>query len=123
MAVSRGRLATNRPHLTATCRRGHNAPAMITREMLRQKRDAILQIAQRHGAHDVRLFGSIARGDNTRDSDVDILVRFEQGRSLFDHGGLIADLEDLLGVQVDVVSEGGMRERFRARVLGEAVPL
>jgi hypothetical protein len=96
---------------------------MITREMLRQKRDAILQIAQRHGAHDVRLFGSIARGDNTRDSDVDILVRFEQGRSLFDHGGLIADLEDLLGVQVDVVSEGGMRERFRARVLGEAVPL
>jgi hypothetical protein len=96
---------------------------MITRETLQQKRDVILQIAQRHGAHDVRLFGSIARGDNTRTSDVDILVRFEQGRSLFDHGGLIADLEDLLGVHVDVVSEGGMRERFRARVLGEAVPL
>ena len=116
-------LSTHRQHLTAACRRGHNASAMITRETLQQKRDVILQIAQRHGAHDVRLFGSIARGDNTRTSDVDILVRFEQGRSLFDHGGLIADLEDLLGVHVDVVSEGGMRERFRARVLGEAVPL
>jgi hypothetical protein len=54
---------------------------------------------------------------------VDILVRFERERSLFDHGGLIADLEELLGVKVDVISEGGIRERFRTRVLAEAVPL
>jgi predicted nucleotidyltransferase len=95
----------------------------ITRETLRQKREAILDIARRYGAHDVRLFGSVARGENTEASDVDILVRFERGRSLFDHGGLMADLEDLLGVKVDVISEGGMRERFRSRVLDEAVPL
>jgi predicted nucleotidyltransferase len=95
----------------------------ITRQVLQQRRDAILEIARRHGAHDVRLFGSVARGENTETSDVDVLVRFDPDRSLFDHGGLIADLEDLLGVKVDVVSEGGMRERFRVRVLGEAVPL
>jgi hypothetical protein len=71
----------------------------------------------------VRLFGSVARGENTETSDVDVLVRFDPDRSLFDHGGLIADLEDLLGVKVDVVSEGGMRERFRMRILGEAVAL
>ena len=95
----------------------------ITRQYLDEKREAILEISRRHGAHDVRLFGSVARGDNIEVSDVDILVRFEPGRSLFDHGGLIADLEELLGVKVDVVSEGGMRERFRMHVLSEAVPL
>jgi predicted nucleotidyltransferase len=84
----------------------------VTRETLRQKRDAILEIAEQHGAHDVRLFGSFARGENTETSDVDILVRFDRSRSLFDHGGLIADLEELLGVKVDVVSEGGMRDRL-----------
>jgi predicted nucleotidyltransferase len=95
----------------------------ITRQGLSQKREAILEIARRHGAHDLRVFGSVARGDNTESSDVDILVRFEPDRSLFDHGGLIADLEELLGVSVDVVSEGGMRDRFRAGVMSEAVPL
>jgi uncharacterized protein len=95
----------------------------ITRQFLEQKRDAILEIARRYGADDVRLFGSIARGESTESSDVDILVRFEPNRSLFDHGGLIAELEELLGVKVDVVSEGGMRERFRARVLSEAIAL
>jgi uncharacterized protein len=95
----------------------------ITREILRHNREAIMEIAQRYGAHDLRLFGSVARGESNEASDVDILVRFERGRSLFDHGGLIADLEDLLGVKVDVISEGGMRERFRTRVLAEAVHL
>jgi len=95
----------------------------ITRQALQQQREAILEIARKHGAHDVRLFGSVARGENTETSDVDVLVRFDPDRSLFDHGGLIADLEDLLGVNVDVVSEGGMRERFRMRILGEAVSL
>ena len=96
---------------------------MITRETLRQKREAIMEIARQHGARDIRLFGSVARGENTEASDVDILVRFERERSLFDHGGLIADLEELLGVKVDVISEGGICERFRTRVLAEAVPL
>jgi hypothetical protein len=96
---------------------------MITRETLTRRREAILRIARRYGAHDVRLFGSVARGDATASSDVDLIVRFDPDRSLFDHGGLIADLEELLGAKVDVVSEGGMRERFRKRVLEEAVPL
>lgn len=87
------------------------------------KREAILELAARYGAHDVRVFGSVARGDDNADSDLDLIVRFEPGRSLFDHGGLIMDLRDLLGVKVDVISEGGMRERFRSHVMKEAVPL
>ena len=65
----------------------------------------------------------LARGEATAASDLDLLVRFEPGRSLLDHGGLIDELEDLLGVKVDVISERGMRDRLRQRVLTEAVPL
>ena len=96
---------------------------MITREILREKRDAILEIAARYGAHDLRVFGSVARGDATEGSDLDLIVRFDPGRSLFDHGGLIMDLQDLLGIKVDVISEGGIRERFRNHVLKEALPI
>ena len=96
---------------------------MITREAIREKRDAILRIAGHYGAHEVRIFGSVARGDATESSDLDLIVRFDPGVSLFDHGGMIVDLEELLGVKVDVVSEAGMRDRFRERVLHEAVAL
>lgn len=96
---------------------------MITKETIRQKRDAILEVARRYGAHDVRIFGSVARGDVDEASDLDLIVRFDPGRSLFDHGGLIVDLEELLGVKVDVVSERGMRDRFREQVIKEAIPL
>jgi len=96
---------------------------MVTAQMIRERRKEILEIAARHGAHDVRIFGSVARGDAADASDLDLLVRFEPGRSLLDHGGLIDDLEDLLGVKVDVVSERGMRDRFRQRVMTEAVAL
>jgi len=96
---------------------------MITEQIIREKRDAILEIARRYGAHDIRVFGSVARGDAAENSDLDLIVRFEPGRSLFDHGGLIMDLQDLLGVRVDVVSEGGMRERFRNHVMKEVIPL
>jgi uncharacterized protein len=96
---------------------------VITRQAIQLKRDAILRIARRYRAHDVRIFGSVARGDATESSDLDLIVRFEPGVSLFDHGGLMVDLEELLGVKVDVVSEAGMRERFRDCVLREAVPL
>jgi uncharacterized protein len=65
----------------------------------------------------------MARGDATEASDLDLIVRFEPGRSLFDYGGLIMDLQDLLGMKVDVVSEGGMRDRFRHHVMKEAIPL
>lgn len=96
---------------------------MITREIVNRHRGAIIEIAKRYGAHDIRLFGSVARGEESESSDLDLIVRFEPGRSLFDHGGLIMDLRDLLGVKVDVISERGMRPRFRRHVMKEAVPL
>ncbi len=90
---------------------------------LRRRREEILRVAARHGARDVRVFGSVARGEDDGDSDVDFLVEMEPGRSLLDMGGLLMDLQDLLGCKVDVASAGGLRERIRDRVLGEAVPL
>lgn len=92
-------------------------------EELRSRRDEILQVATRHGARHVRVFGSMARGDADEKSDVDFLVEMEKGRSLLDLGGLLMDLQDLLGRRVDVVTEKGLRERIRSRVLREAVPL
>ena len=92
-------------------------------EELRNRRDEILQVATRHGARHVRVFGSVARGDADEKSDVDFLVEMEKGRSLLDLGGLLMDLQDLLGRRVDVVTEKGLRERIRSRVLREAVPL
>jgi hypothetical protein len=71
----------------------------------------------------VRIFGSLARGEARPDSDIDFLVELEPGRSLFDLGGLLYDLEQLLGIEVDVVTEKGLRARVRERVLQEAIPL
>jgi predicted nucleotidyltransferase len=92
-------------------------------EELRNRRDEILQVAARHGARHVRVFGSVARGEADEKSDVDFLVEMEKGRSLLDLGGLLMDLQALLGRPVDVVTEKGLRERIRGRVLREAVPL
>ena len=92
-------------------------------EVLKVKREEILRIAAQHGARNVRIFGSVARGEAKLDSDVDVLVDLEAGRSLLDLGGLLMDLRDLLGCNVDVVTEKGLRERIRDRVLREAVPL
>jgi len=98
---------------------------MTTRELIQRHREAILRIADRNGAHDVRVFGSVARGDATGCSDLDLLVRFEPGRSLMDHGMLIEELQELLHIHVDVVSEGALRDddRFAREVRKEAVPL
>jgi predicted nucleotidyltransferase len=92
-------------------------------DILGKKRTAILRIAASHGASNVRIFGSVARGEADRKSDVDFLVEMASGRSLLDLGGLSSDLEDLLGCRVDVVTERGLRERIRERVLREARPL
>ncbi|MBZ5563679.1 MAG: nucleotidyltransferase family protein [Acidobacteriia bacterium] len=92
-------------------------------ELLQGRREEIVRIAARHGATNVRVFGSVARGEARPDSDVDFLVDLEGGRSLLDLGGLLMDLEALLGRGVDVVTETGLRERIRGRVLREAVPL
>jgi predicted nucleotidyltransferase len=96
---------------------------MDTRTILQSHRNDILSLAERHGARNVRVFGSVVRGDARPDSDVDILVDMEPGRSLFDLGGLLYDLQSLLGVDVDVVTEKGLRPRIRAQVMQEAVPL
>ena len=85
-----------------------------------EKKKEILKIAAKHGARNVRIFGSVARGDTRADSDVDFLVDMDPGRTLFDMGGLLMDLRDLLGLEVDVVTEQGLKPRIRDRVLKEA---
>ena len=89
----------------------------------KQKREQILETAQRYGAYNVRIFGSVARGEADEASDIDILVNLEPGRSLMDLGGLLYDLQILLGTEVDVVTEKGLRPRIREQVLREAVSL
>ncbi len=97
---------------------------MISLRMLREeKRDAILDIARRHGAANVRVFGSVARGEATPESDVDLLVEWESGRSLLDHTGLVLDLQDLLGAPVEIGTERSLHWYVRERILAEAVPL
>ncbi len=96
---------------------------MVTLNEILEKRDEILEIANRYGAHDVRIFGSVACRETSERSDVDLIVRFDSDRSLLDHGGLIMDLRDLLDTKVDVISEAGMRPRFRNAVLKEAIAL
>lgn len=91
--------------------------------LLKDKRNEILHIAARYGARNVRVFGSVARGEAGPESDIDFLVELEPGRSLFDLGGLLMELQKLLACKVDVVTEKGLRERIRRRVLREAVPL
>ncbi|MGH8908171.1 MAG: nucleotidyltransferase family protein [Egibacteraceae bacterium] len=94
-----------------------------TLEELRRRRCEILQVARLHGAHQIAVFGSVARGEAGPDSDVDFLVELEPGRSLLDLGGLLMDLRDLLGRPVDVVTRAGLRGRIRAQVLRDSVPL
>jgi predicted nucleotidyltransferase len=96
---------------------------MDIEELLKEKRKEILQLAAQHGAKNVKVFGSVARGEADAQSDVDFLVEMEPGRSLLDMGGLLMDLQDLLGRKVDVVSVKGLRARIRDRVLREAVPV
>jgi len=96
---------------------------MKSRDLLRERREEILHVAAKHGARNVRVFGSIARGDDDEQSDIDLLVEFESGRSLLDHAALWLELQELLGCKVDVVSDRGIKPRMRDRVLREAVPL
>jgi predicted nucleotidyltransferase len=92
-------------------------------EELRSHRDDILRVAAQHGARHIRVFGSVARGEADERSDVDFLVELDKGRSLLDLGGLLMDLQTLLGRPVDVITEKGLRFRIRDRVLHEAVSL
>jgi uncharacterized protein len=96
---------------------------MDQRTLLQQNRERVLETAARYGAYNVRIFGSVARGEATASSDIDFLVSMEPGRSLMDLGGLLSELQNLLGMEVDVVTEKGLRARIREQVLREAIPL
>jgi predicted nucleotidyltransferase len=93
---------------------------MSIRERVGEKRDEILRIAARHGASNVRIFGSVARGEAGTSSDLDLLVAFESGRSLLDQIGLEQDLEELLGFEVDIVVEGGINPYLEPIIMAEA---
>jgi hypothetical protein len=93
---------------------------MTITELLEAKRPKILELAAQHGAYNVRIFGSVARGELRPDSDIDFLVELESDRSLLDLAGLLLDLQELLGCDVDVVTENGLRPRIRPQVLSEA---
>ena len=96
---------------------------IVSLDDLRARRDDILMIAARHGAGNVRVFGSVVRGDAGLESDVDVLVDMESGRSLMDRSRLLVELQELLGCAVDVATESSLRRRVRERALRDAVPL
>jgi len=96
---------------------------MSIEEILKHRREEILRIAAHHGASNVRIFGSVARGEAGPDSDVDLLVDLERDRSLLDHAALMIDLEQLLDRRVDVATARGLKPEIRDHVLREAVPL
>jgi len=96
---------------------------MTLEDLLKARREEILKVCARYGARNVRVFGSVARGEADEQSDIDLIVEFEPGRSLLDHAGLWLELQELLGVKVDVVSSRGIKARIRERVLQEAIPL
>lgn len=96
---------------------------MSTFEMLKKNRAAILAIAAKHGASNVRIFGSVVRGEDTRESDVDLLVDMADGRSLYDLVGFQQEIEALVGRTADVLTENGLDCYLKDRVLAEASPL
>ena len=96
---------------------------MSTLSLLRTRRSCLLDSAARYGARNVRVLGSVARGEADPASDLDLLVDLEPGRSLIDLGALLVDMEAELGMTVDVVTEAGLRPAIRERVLRDAVPL
>lgn len=96
---------------------------MNLEERLKVERANILNLANKYGAYNVRIFGSVARGEADSTSDVDFLVEMEAGRSLLDLGGLLMELQELLDCSVDIVTDKGLRTKIRERVLAESVPL
>jgi hypothetical protein len=96
---------------------------MASSKILQDKREEILRIAGAHGARNVRVFGSVSRGEAGTESDVDLLVKLDPGRSLLDLIAIKQELEDLLGREVDVVTEDAVSPYIREQVLKEAVSL
>ena len=97
---------------------------VVTLDTLRrEKRAEILRRAETHGCRNIRVFGSVATRENRPGSDIDFLVDLDQGRGLLDLGGLLSDLHDLLGVDVDVLESASVHPYIRERVFAEAVPV
>ena len=96
---------------------------MTLTELRKQWREEILRLARLHGARNVRVFGSVVRGEATSASDLDLLVDMERGRSLLDLVGFCQDMEDMLGISVDTVTEDGISPYLREDILKQAVPL
>jgi uncharacterized protein len=93
-------------------------------DLLTDQKNQILEIAAKHGAYNVRVFGSVARGEATKDSDIDFLVDYDLAKiSPWFPGGLLVDLEDLLGRKIDVVTEKSLHNLIRDRILQEAISL
>ena len=96
---------------------------MTLADLAQTRRDEVVRIAARHGARNVRVFGSVARGEFSPSSDIDLLVDLDPNRTLMDLGGLLMDLQELLQVRVDVATEGMLRPKVRKRALADAVSL
>lgn len=97
---------------------------MSLKDLIQEKREKILEIAANHGAFNVRLFGSVARGEETENSDIDFLIDYDLAKtSPWFPGGLLVDLEDLLGCKVDVVTEKSLHHLIKQRILKEAIKL
>jgi uncharacterized protein len=96
---------------------------MVTKDILRQKREDIRRIAAKHGVSSIRVFGSVARGQAKPDSDLDLLIDVGPTTSSWFPAGLILDLENLLGCRVEVVTEKGLNPQLREQVLSEAMPI
>ena len=96
---------------------------MKTSDFIQNKRKEILQISSSHGAKNIRIFGSVARGDDEPESDIDILIELDKGRTLLDLAGLSIDLQNLLGRKVDVVTEKSLHWYIREKIISEAKPI
>ena len=101
----------------------HNGYMVSLGTLRAERREEILRLAERRGAHSLRVFGSVARGEANEGSDLDLLVAWEPGRSLLDHAGLVQDLQELLGMKVHVGTEKALHWYVRDRILREATPL
>jgi predicted nucleotidyltransferase len=97
---------------------------MKLKQVLLEKREEIIRIAAKHGAYNVRIFGSVARGDDDEKSDIDFLIDYDLSKiSPWFPSGLMQDLQSILGRKVDIVTVEGLKERIRERVLEEAIEL
>jgi predicted nucleotidyltransferase len=96
---------------------------MKTLEKIRTKKEIIEAIAKKYGLTEIFIFGSVARGDDDKDSDIDILVTSNDGTTLFDLGGFYSELEEIFGKRLSIVTRNSLRGRLKENVLKEAVPL